>query len=156
MTCRTALAEAELEYNDDHISKSVFFSVRLASWRQNAESDVRLLVWTTTPWTIPSNTAICLNKKIEYCVAELNSRKYIMAKSRAINLGYKILHSISADEMLNTEYFHPFSDERCKIVNDEYVTDTSGSGLVHLAPSHGFDDYRICNHYNLPQKNLST
>jgi len=141
---QTALADAELEYQDV-TDKSVYVEFPLES-----DPSVRLLVWTTTPWTLPANLAVAVHPDVEYGFYAVGDRTYILAK----NLAEKVLnlrpntsgvlqHTKTGRELAESgmKYVHPFIARTGRVVLAEYVTTTDGTGLVHTAPGHGEDDY---------------
>lgn len=150
---QTALAEAEVEY-EDKISPSIFVAFKLS---QNANDkintkDASIIIWTTTPWTLPANTGISLNPHEEYvCTSE----GYIVAKALYNQLKEKnvISGDIAQDidpKMLENEIaINPLNQRNSTIVLGEHVTMDSGSGAVHTAPGHGEDDYKIGLRYGL-------
>ncbi len=123
------------------------------------KEDIYLLAWTTTPWTLPGNVALCLGPKIEYVKVGVHyddgrEEKYIVAKKRVEavfkDLNYKILENVNPKELVKATYRPLFSqlidnggDLYCRIVLDDYVTTEDGTGIVHIAPMFGEDDYRI-------------
>ena len=126
----------------------------------NQESALYLLIWTTTPWTLPENLAICAGGSIDYlAVRDLSDPArpaYVLAKARLATLfkkpeAYQILAEFKGSELKGTAYeplFDYFLDQRGKgafqVLNDDYVTTDDGVGLVHIAPAYGEDDYRVC------------
>jgi hypothetical protein len=125
------------------------------------QPDVALLAWTTTPWTLPSNFALCVNAEMEYVtvVDKAKGSKYIMAKSRLSALyknesEYSVVSSCKGAALEGTEYVPLFdyfaataSPQAYRVLVDPYVTDDSGTGIVHNAPAFGEDDYRVCLKY---------
>ena len=142
---QTALAEAEVEY-EDKVSPSIFVAFK------HKELDASIVIWTTTPWTLPANTGISLNPEEEYCKT---SDGYIVAK--------KLYGTLLADEVIkgeiveiidpktleNTFVTNPLNGRDSKIVLGEHVLMDSGSGAVHTAPGHGEDDYKVGLEYDL-------
>jgi len=127
------------------------------------EPDVFLLAWTTTPWTLPSNLALCLNPNFVYTkiLDKASGRKYILLEKRlvalykdpaaSLNKDYEILGSVSPADLRGKKYVPLFDyfyekkkDAAFIVVTDEYVTDDSGTGIVHQAPAFGEDDFRVC------------
>ena len=149
---RTALAEAELEYPEHHVSKSVYVKCKATpnvslKLKLKIEGELYFLVWTTTPWTLPANKAISVNKDFEYglfqhdkdfIVVELELSKLISDK---IKRKLVLIKTISGKDLQNLKYFSPISGEECPILLADYVTRETGTGLVHTAPGHGIDDY---------------
>ena len=171
---RTALAEAELEYPEEHYSKSIYVSLKITKVTDevllklseqipcNREDfsikNTSIAVWTTTPWTIPANEAVAVNPKIKYVfVSDDDDYRYLFAKdliheiSKKLNKEFKILCEIPGSSLENIEYQHPTKKKNCKIVlGGDYITTESGTGIVHTAPGHGTDDFNVGQKYNLP------
>ena len=155
---KTALAEAELEYQDK-TSDAIYVKFKIVN---NPDlQDAYAVIWTTTPWTIPANKAIAYNPNFEYSLVEVNNEKYIITKS-LIDLfikdakleGYKELKSFKASELQGIICKHPLYNLGFKhdvpLLPAEYVTDDTGTGLVHIAPGHGLDDFYLGKKYGLP------
>ena len=142
---QTALAEAEVEY-EDKVSPSVYVKFDL----QN--SDKSLIIWTTTPWTLPANTAITLNPEIEYVVTEEN---YIVAKELVDALkdleiiSGEIKESIDPKTLEKQKATNPLNGRDSLIIFGDHVTTDSGTGCVHTAPGHGEDDYKVALKYGV-------
>jgi isoleucyl-tRNA synthetase len=150
--CDTALAEAELEY-EDKISKSVYvkFPVEHApgSWKLTAGAKVYLLVWTTTPWTLPANVGSAVHPELEYGLFQKGDEFYIFAKALEAKLkekidlaGFNLVKTVAGQELNGVEYHHPFLDRKGKVITADYVSSEDGTGIVHIAPGHGEDDYK--------------
>ena len=160
MYCQTALAEAEVEY-ENHTSPSVFvkFEVRsdLASVSSTLSGKkVFFVIWTTTPWTLPANNAIALHKSYTYAAIEKDGEVYIVAEGLldAVrkNLGMeeaKLLERIPAKKLEGLKAQHPFLDRVSQIVLSDHVTLEQGTGCVHIAPGHGQEDYEVGLKYGL-------
>ncbi len=158
--CRTALAEAEVEY-DDHTSPSIYvrFPVKSdigESFPDLAGKEVSVLIWTTTPWTLPANLAVCVHPNFEYSVVESDGRVYILAKellnevAEKCSLGnLQTLLEIKGDELEGLVCQHPFIDRESKLILGDHVTLEQGTGCVHTAPGHGQEDYAIGMQYGL-------
>lgn len=163
---RTALAEAELEYRDDHVSTAAFVKFplhtvpeRLRERLEFGESPISIVIWTTTPWTLPANRAIGFHSGIEYTVASSASHGLLLvANSRLpevehhLNEILKPLASIEGEDLRGALYIdHVFASQSPPrpLLQASFVSETSGSGLVHLAPGHGMDDYVLCLHHNI-------
>ncbi len=142
---QTALAEAEVEY-EDKTSPSIYVAFKHESM------DASLIIWTTTPWTLPANTGIALNAEEEYV---LTSDKFIVAKKLYASL--KDLEVISGDiveavcpkELENSHAINPLNGRQSKVILGEHVEMDAGSGAVHTAPGHGEDDYKVGLQYGL-------
>ena len=159
--CKTALAEAEIEYAEDPCNSIyVKFKVeddggKLAAL--NTELDkTYFVIWTTTTWTLPGNLAICLGPEYEYVAVHANGEYYIMAKElvesamKAAGITeYTVSEaSLKGKELEYIKYRHPFIDRVSPIIVGDHVTLESGTGCVHTAPGHGVEDFEVCvNHY---------
>ncbi|ADB94798.1 isoleucine--tRNA ligase [Candidatus Atelocyanobacterium thalassae] len=165
---QTALAEAELEYPEGHVSRSIYtaFSVTNASQEitgilKDFLSDLGVVIWTTTPWTIPANLAVAVNPVIKYSVVEQTTgvckHKYLIVAedlvdklSQVFETSLKIRATFSGNLLENTIYRHSLFDRECKIViGGDYINTSSGTGLVHTAPGHGQEDYLVGQKYGL-------
>ena len=145
--CETALSSHEVAQGYKNIStKSLYIKFKI--------DDKYLLVWTTTPWTLPANVALCVNESIQYSLIHSlddNNDYYIAADliSTLFN-NYKIIDTISGYELTEFKYQSLFDNQLKPIVSDNYVSTNEGTGIVHLAPAFGEDDYRVCQKYSLP------
>ncbi|HHY52258.1 MAG TPA: isoleucine--tRNA ligase [Clostridiales bacterium] len=159
--CHTALAEAEIEYQEDPC-KSVYvkFPVKedkdgvMARMGAADLSKTYVIIWTTTVWTLPGNLAICLGPRYEYVVVSANGEYYIMAKELVASTmqaagitEYTILGSATGKELELSVCRHPFLDRDSLIIVGDHVTLDSGTGCVHTAPGHGLEDFEVCTHY---------
>ncbi len=158
-TCKTALAEAEVEYYD-HESPSIYVKFPLESKEgfEEFEEEVSVLIWTTTPWTLPANLAITLHPEFTYVAIKPSSTKeiWIIAEGlleqcvKEFGLSdYAIVKKLKAQELENKLCRHPFLDRFSKIVLGTHVTLDAGTGCVHTAPGHGREDYEIGIEYGL-------
>ncbi|KRL91342.1 isoleucine--tRNA ligase [Lactobacillus kalixensis] len=152
----STLAEAEVEYHDIK-SPRIYVAFPIKDGKGKLDSDVSLIIWTTTPWTIPSNVGITVNPKFDYSVVEVNGKKYVIGTDRlpavAEDLGwkdYKVLKHMAGTEFDRMTYKHPLYDVTGLVMNDSYVTDDDGTGLVHNATGFGEDDYRVGQKYGIP------
>ena len=152
--CETALAEAEVEY-DDKASPSIFVKFKAES----AGKDTYFVIWTTTPWTLLANVAVALHPEFEYSFVETGGETWIMASDLVPSLmkkfgieRYKVGKKSSGKEISQTieEATHPFIDRSSRVVLADYVTGEEGTGCVHTAPGHGQDDYFTGKKYGLP------
>jgi isoleucyl-tRNA synthetase len=158
---RTALAEAEIEY-ENHTSPSIW--VRFALTSDPAQIDPALagcnvygLIWTTTPWTIPANVAIAYHPKFEYVAAEVNGDVYIVAlellKVTAEKLGWndpKVIAGFAGAKLEGAIFRHPFLERDSLGILADHVTLEQGTGAVHTAPGHGQEDFEVGAKYGLP------
>ena len=148
--CKTALAEAEIEYKN-HKSISVYISFALS---EEAKQSLQLteaasfVIWTTTPWTLPANLAVAVHPEIEYALIKTDKGNLIIAKdliettAETGSLGeVTILKTFKGQSLENLETHHPFMNRMSPVVLADYVTTESGTGCVHTAPGHGLDDY---------------
>ena len=163
-TCATALAEAEVEY-EPHKSPSITVKFEadndLSQWlkeRFGIEKPAYVLIWTTTPWTLPANLAIALHPDFEYVVVDKGDEIWIVAEGRLNGLlssvgleqlDVKILGRFKGSELEGKHAKHPFLDRKSAIVTADYVTLDAGTGCVHTAPGHGADDYETGLRYGL-------
>ena len=141
--CRTALAEAEIEYQD-HVSPSIFVRFPLMGKSPNSF----IVIWTTTPWTLPANLAIAVHPREKYVELKIGENSYWVAASLAESVcsacslkGITKGESLTGEEMVGWVARHPFIERDSPILAAEYVTMDSGTGCVHTAPGHGLDDY---------------
>ncbi|MBF0531319.1 MAG: isoleucine--tRNA ligase, partial [Deltaproteobacteria bacterium] len=160
-SCRTALAEAEVEY-DNHVSPSIYVKFPLIDPPEKihpllAGEKVSFVIWTTTPWTIPANLAIALNPEFEYVAVKVKNEVMILAKGLLVdcmyNFGYnddyQVLATLSAPALERLRCRHPLYDRESIIVLAPYVTLEQGTGCVHTAPGHGQEDYETSLLYGL-------
>ncbi len=154
----SALAEAEVEYHDV-VAKTAFFAEQVKDGKNLLDNDTYLVVWTTTPWTIPASEAVAVNPTFEYSVVKPSNddRKFVVASSRlseiAEKLGwesYDVLKTLKGQDMERMTTLHPYLDRELLVGVADYVTDDTGTGLVHTAPGYGDDDYHFGKKYDLP------
>lgn len=153
--CQTALAEAEIEYVENHRSPSIYVAFNLVKLSEKAKrlekhKDLKVVIWTTTPWTIPGNLAICLNKDFEYSVVDSKQfGKLIIASdllsdfNKKISEDIKVLDKINGIDLEHSIYKHPLYDRESPIILGEHVTLETGTGCVHTAPGHGLEDFLV-------------
>ncbi len=159
-SCRTALAEAEVEY-EEHQSPSIYVKFPLIDDLGQKVSalngqKVFVIIWTTTPWTIPANLAIALHPDYEYAVVKLGDEAWIIADglveevmAKAEIADYEILARLTAADLEGMKCRHPFIDRESIIVQAPYVTLDVGTGCVHTAPGHGREDFETALKYDL-------
>ena len=142
--CHTALAEAEVEYQD-HVSPSVFVKFKVMG-----EPNTFVLIWTTTPWTLPANLAVAFNSKLQYSEIQVEDESYILSNGLLDALvekmgwdNFQITRSLDSDQLEQIEYEHPFCDRSGKLHDADFVDDSTGTGFVHIAPGHGLEDYGL-------------
>jgi isoleucyl-tRNA synthetase len=178
---RTALAESELEYLDDHKSVAAYVRFPLSTWSAAAHAtlekqvdlpdNISALIWTTTPWTIPSNMCLCVNAGSEYALVravgttaadDSSDSEYLLvatdlvqtledeinAKNKSKNADesrpsatLEVLATLSGTELFGTAFTHPLCSREAPVILGDHVTTTAGTGIVHTAPGHGHDDF---------------
>ena len=157
--CRTALAEAEVEYQD-HVSQSCYVKFPVLG-----HDNTFILIWTTTPWTLPANLAVAYNSTFSYSLVRVpldedgaRWEDYIVSTlllgSVAQKCGwanYQIVRSLDGDHLKQATYQHPFCARTGKLfAGDEFVDNSTGTGFVHIAPGHGLEDYGLGQRNGLP------
>jgi isoleucyl-tRNA synthetase len=148
---RTALAEAEVEYHD-HVSQSVFVKFPVVG-----QPGTFIVIWTTTPWTLPANLAVAYNSTFQYVSVRVGEENYILFRGLLPAVAEKCGWSgyteqlVPADELAQMEYQHPFCNRTGKLFpGDSFVESTTGTGFVHIAPGHGLEDYNLGRQHGLP------
>ena len=159
----SSLAEAEVEYIDK-TSKAidVAFKVDNSSLERvkdlfNTENseEISFVIWTTTPWTIPSNVAVCINPEYKYSVIKMNNKFYVIAFemidqcSKRWKQKLDVVSTIQGNKLSDINLIHPFLDRKSILLHADHVTTETGTGCVHTAPAHGMDDYLICKKNNI-------
>ncbi|MEH1788311.1 MAG: isoleucine--tRNA ligase [Nostoc sp.] len=170
---KTALAEAELEYPEGHVSRSIYAAFPITSLAEAVkpllaeyQSDLGVAIWTTTPWTIPANLAVAVNADLNYAVVEVSrpeaqaqsNFKYLIVAadlverlSSTLGVELTVKATFKGNDLEHTTYRHPLFDRESPIVvGGDYITTESGTGLVHTAPGHGQEDYIVGQRYALP------
>ena len=165
---KTALADAEVEYKD-HTSNTIFVAFKVKESSKDFLKDSNIIIWTTTPWTIPANKALAFNSNIEYVLIEINDlenfkeKKIIVAKNLLESIvkscdieRFKVLKTFSGSEFTGTICNHPFEtlgyNYDVPMLDARFVTLDQGTGIVHCAPSHGPDDFNLCLKHNIQSK----
>ncbi|MFN7950006.1 MAG: isoleucine--tRNA ligase [Blastocatellia bacterium] len=159
ISCQTALAEAEVEYKD-HTSYSVYVKFPFPEAAKVDEAlagrNVSIVIWTTTPWTLPANLGISFNPGFEYSAVEVGDEIFIVASGLleqvAAKVGwndYKVIATFSGEKFDRLRARHPFVDRDSLLMLGDHVTLDAGTGAVHTAPGHGYEDYVIGRHYGL-------
>jgi len=149
-TCKTALAEAEVEYHD-HSSPSIYVKFKMLD-----EENTYVVIWTTTPWTLPANVAIAVHPDFDYVKINVNGEYWIVAEGllnkfvSETEIEYSVVEKFKGKELEYKKAKHPFADRESLIVLADYVTLEDGTGCVHTAPGHGAEDYLTGKKYNLP------
>ncbi len=159
-SCKTALAEAEVEY-EDHTSPSIYVAFPVESDLSDIDpnlsgKDWSVVIWTTTPWTLPANLAIAFHPEYQYSAVRVNGKGYIIAtellKTVSEKLGWSEPREVARFQgkaLERRKARHPFIDRESLCVLGNYVTLDAGTGCVHTAPGHGYDDYVTGVHYGL-------
>ena len=154
----SALAEAEVEYHDV-TAKTAFFVEQVKDGKGVLDSDTYLVVWTTTPWTVPASEAVAVNAKFDYSVVKPanDDRKFVVAtellEGLAEKLGwddYQVVKHVAGKDLEGLTTQHPYLDRELLVGVADYVTADAGTGLVHTAPGYGDDDYNFGKKYDLP------
>jgi isoleucyl-tRNA synthetase len=150
--CRTALAEAEVEYRD-HVSQSVYVKFPILG-----HPGTSVMIWTTTPWTLPANLAVAYNSTFSYSLVQVGEEQLIVSAlllpAIAVKCGwegYQIVRSLDGGHLSQLEYQHPFCKRTGKFyAGDAFVENVTGTGFVHIAPGHGLEDYHLGLEHGLP------
>ncbi len=151
----SALAEAEIEYQDKR-SPSIYVSFSVKDGKDLLEGDEKFIIWTTTPWTIPSNLGIALNPAYDYAVVKTGEDKFIIAQDLLEEvaeklewINYEVLKVFKGKEADRVTAQHPIYDRESLVVLGDHVTADGGTGCVHTAPGHGEDDFWVGKQYGL-------
>jgi isoleucyl-tRNA synthetase len=159
-SCHTALAEAEVEYQDRK-SPSIFVKFPLISdigkqFPSLKGEKISIIIWTTTPWTIPANLAVCLHPELDYVAVKVGDEVFILAEGllnqTMLTFGieeFEILEKIPGHVLEGIRCSHPFYERESLIILGTHVTLEAGTGCVHTAPGHGQEDYEVGLKYNL-------
>ncbi len=165
---KTALADAEVEYKD-HTSNTIFVAFKVKETKKDFLKNSNIVIWTTTPWTIPANKALAFNSGIDYSLIEISDlenfkeTKIVVANNllesiiKSCNIEkFKVLKTFKGSEFLGTICSHPFLklgyDYDVPMLDARFVNLEQGTGIVHCAPSHGPDDFNLCLKNNIPSK----
>lgn len=156
--CRTALAEAEIEYSEDKCY-SIYVKFQVSKDSKNILKDIPLdktyfVIWTTTTWTLPGNVAICVGPNFNYCLIKSDNEYYIMAEELYINSmnvankeNFEVIKTFKGSDLEYIKVKHPFLDRESLVIVGDHVTLESGTGCVHTAPGHGVEDFDVCKNY---------
>ncbi|WP_374958953.1 isoleucine--tRNA ligase [Mycoplasma sp. 'Moose RK'] len=154
-TSKSALAEAEIEYLE-HKSYSIFVSFSLETGNNFVNPGDKLIIWTTTPWTLIANSAVAVGNDFEYVKVKVGNDFFILASNLVEKLSlifgwksYQITANFLGKNLINLQYFHPIFVKKCPVVESNHVDLAAGSGLVHIAPLFGEDDYWVGKKNNL-------
>lgn len=159
VSCETALAEAEVEY-DDKKSPSIYVKFPMIDDNKLFGGDLTntyVIIWTTTPWTIPANLAICLHPDFDYALVQVGGERYVVAAELVEKLSqelnweeYEVLLRFKGRELERALCKHPLFDRESLLILGEHVTLEQGTGCVHTAPGHGEEDFLVGSEYGLP------
>ena len=165
---KTALADAEVEYLN-HVSNTIYASFKIKNTNKDFLRDTDIIIWTTTPWTIPANKALAYNDSIDYSLLQIDKiddfegNKIIVANNLIESFisackikNFKKIKTFKGKEFKGTICSHPFFklgfDYEVPMLNANFVDTEQGTGIVHCAPSHGPDDFNLCLQNNIPSK----
>ncbi|CAL4319304.1 Isoleucine--tRNA ligase [Buchnera aphidicola (Sipha maydis)] len=167
--CQSSLAEAEIEYQKKK-SHSIYFSFQASNndviinkfnIKTQKNIQIYILVWTTTPWTLPASQAISINPNFLYNLIKIKEKYFILSKNRTNEIlkilkkkKIKILGSIYGNQLEKILFQHPFLKLKLPIILSKHVTSDIGTGCVHTAPAHGEEDYKSCQKYKIFPKNI--
>ena len=155
--CETALAEAEVEYENKE-SDSIYFLFKVADDNQmfsSIKEDVHFLVWTTTPWTLIANVAVAVHPDLDYALTRAQDRYLVCARElipsieSKLNRTLTVISEFKGKDFENITLTHPFIERKPRVVLAEYVSREEGSGCVHIAPGHGEEDFSLVKKYAL-------
>ena len=155
----SALAEAEIEYHDRK-DPSIFVAFPVVEGNDKVKVGDNLVIWTTTPWTLPCNTGIAISEKFDYAKVKVEDKYYIVANELLDSLAkefnwenYEVVDVFSGSEFKGVKYKHVFMDRIAPVIDGFHVTLDAGTGLVHIAPMYGADDFIIGKEYGLEMVN---
>lgn len=155
----SALAEAEIEYHDRKDS-SIYVAFPVVEGNDTVNVGDNLVIWTTTPWTLPCNTGIAISEKFDYAKVLVNDKYYIVANELLEDLAkefgwenYEVVNVFTGDKFAGVKYKHVFMDRVAPVIDGFHATLDAGTGLVHIAPMYGADDFIIGKEYNLEMIN---
>ena len=151
----SSLAEAEVEYQDV-TSPSIYVAFKVKDGKDLLPEDAEFIIWTTTPWTLPSNLGISAAPLAEYVLVAVNGHKYVVAQdlleevaSKLTWEDYEIINRFKGQDLEYMTAHHPFYDRESLVMVGDHVTLDTGTGLVHTAPGHGVDDFNVGMKYGL-------
>ncbi|UOE57079.1 isoleucine--tRNA ligase [Cytobacillus oceanisediminis] len=151
----SALAEAEIEYKDKR-SPSIYVAFKVKDGKNVLDQDTHIVIWTTTPWTIPANLGISVHPDLTYSVVEANGKKFMVAEDLLAAVAkefewedYKVVQSVKGTDLENVVAEHPLYGRDSLVMLGEHVTTDAGTGCVHTAPGHGEDDFHVGMKYGL-------
>ena len=167
LDCRSALAEAEVEY-EDRTSPALDVAFKVADNKPLAKvlrfthiyEPVFVVIWTTTPWTLPANQAVSVHPEFDYVLVKFSAGLFILAKDLAAKCmegyqiqEYEVVAEFKGADIENLLLEHPFYDRKVPVILGDHVTLDTGTGLVHTAPAHGVEDFAVGSRYGLPVDN---
>ena len=167
LDCRSALAEAEVEY-EDRTSPALDVAFKVADNKPLATvlrfthiyEPVFAVIWTTTPWTLPANQAVSVHPEFDYVLVKFSAGLFILAKDLAAKCmegyqiqEYEVVAEFKGADIENLLLEHPFYDRKVPVILGDHVTLDTGTGLVHTAPAHGVEDFAVGSRYGLPVDN---
>ncbi len=151
----SALAEAEVEYQDK-VSYSIYVKYRAVDQASieklmsaSGEGELKVVIWTTTPWTLPSSQAVSLNAELDYVLLQLNGERLIVAEAlvesvlKAAGLEAEVVGRCKGSDLAGMLLDHPFYNKQLPIILGDHVTTDAGTGCVHTAPDHGVEDFNV-------------
>ncbi|HLS20126.1 MAG TPA: isoleucine--tRNA ligase [Bacillota bacterium] len=151
----SALAEAEIEYHNMR-SPSIYVAFNVVDGKDLLDDDVKFMIWTTTPWTIPANLGISIHPDLEYSVVLVNDEKYVVATDLIDRLeteldweNIEVVQTFLGREADRIVTKHPFYDRESLVMLGQHVTTDAGTGCVHTAPGHGEEDFYVCREYGI-------
>lgn len=151
----SALAEAEIEYQDKR-SPSIYVAFPVMDGKGVLDESVRIIIWTTTPWTIPANLGISVHPELDYSVVKVNDEKFLIASALLENVtnvleweNAEVVQTLKGAQLDKVVAKHPIYDRPSLVMLGEHVTTESGTGCVHTAPGHGEDDFIVGQKYGL-------
>ncbi|MED4015411.1 isoleucine--tRNA ligase [Sutcliffiella cohnii] len=151
----SALAEAEIEYQDKR-SPSIYVAFPVMDGKGVLDETVRIIIWTTTPWTIPANLGISVHPELDYSVVKVNDEKFLIASALLENVtnvleweNAEVVQTLKGAQLDKVVAKHPIYDRPSLVMLGEHVTTESGTGCVHTAPGHGEDDFIVGQKYGL-------
>lgn len=166
---KSALAEAELEYNDKHKSTAAFVKFQILEIPESLKakgifkSNLHAVIWTTTPWTLPANKAIGFHRDLDYAIVQIGQEQLIFGKNRLDHIIAKckledtdikiVLETISGSELEGITYRNTLRGSESSaqpLLFADFVTGDAGTGLVHMAPGFGMEDYELCTKHGIP------
>ncbi|PAE26940.1 MULTISPECIES: isoleucine--tRNA ligase [Bacillaceae] len=151
----SALAEAEIEYKDKR-SPSIYVAFKVKDGKEVLDQDTHIVIWTTTPWTIPANLGISVHPDLSYTVVEANGKKFMVAEDLLAAVakefeweGYQVVQTVKGTDLENVIAEHPLYGRDSLVMLGDHVTTDAGTGCVHTAPGHGEDDFQVGMKYGL-------